>query len=217
MKILFIGGFNNLGDDDYINLDYIADDMTFFYYDRCDKMESIESRLLKEFNEDKYDWIIANSMGAFFASRLLARCLQKQNVLFICPYIQTNFYTRFTAGIPLPYLPNWLLFANSACRFKFRYIDFILVKVVETQLLKSVNKHMNTDAYLKIYKNHNMHIIYGTEDSMAEMTPMTIANLMTMCKVYPIHSKHEPFNDDYVIQHNLKRKILLILSSNINI
>ena len=62
MKILFIAGFNNLGNDDYVNLDYIADDITFFYYDRDEKMASIENRLLKNFTDDTYDWIIANSM-----------------------------------------------------------------------------------------------------------------------------------------------------------
>ena len=215
MKILFLGGLNNLGDDDYINIDYIIDDITFFYYDRCEKMDTIESSLWKDYHAETYDWIIANSMGAFFCSRILIKLARKQNVLFISPYIQTNFYTRVTAAIPLPYIPNWLIITNAACRFKFKYVDFLLIKLTQTQLLKSVNKHMNTDAYLRIYKNHNMHIIYGTEDNIAKMSPMTIANLMTSCKVYPIHSKHEPFNDDIVIQHNLKRRILMILSENI--
>ena len=215
MKIFFIGGFNNLGDDDYINLDYIADDVTFFYYDRDEKMASIEGRLLMAFNEYKYDWIIGNSMGAFFASRLLARCLEKQNVLFICPYIETSFVTRLTCAVPLPYIPNWLVVTNWACRFKFKYVDFLLLKIVNTQLIKSVNKHMNTSAYLKTLKSHNVHIIYGTEDSVAKMSPMTIANLMATCKVYTIHSKHEPFNDDIVIQINLRRRILMILGESL--
>ena len=213
MKIFFITGFTTIGDDDYINFDYIKDDITFFYYTRAEKMDSIERRLLKEFNEYHFDWIIANSMGGFFASRLLARCLEKQNVLFICPYIETNFVTKLTCAIPLPYIPNWFILTNLAVRIKFKYVDFLIVYLIETQLLKSVNKNINTKAYLETYKKHNVHVIYGSEDNVAKMTPMTIANLMTTCKVYCIHSRHEPFNDDYVIKNNLKRRILSILSS----
>ena len=213
MKIFFITGFTTIGDDDYINFDYIKDDITFFYYTRAEKMDSIERRLVKEFSEDTFDWIIANSMGAFFASRLLARCLQKQNVLFICPSIETNFMTRVTCAIPLPYIPNWFILSNLAVRNKFKYVDFFIIYLIETQLLKSVNKQMNTKAYLETYKKHNVHVIYGSEDNVAKMSPMTIATLMTTCKVYSIHARHEPFNDDIIIKNNLKRRVLTILSS----
>ena len=91
MKILFIAGWVNVGEDDYIDIDYLRDDTTYFLYTRTETMASIENRLLREFNEYNYDWIIANSMGAFFTSRLLAKCLNKQNVLLISPYIQTSF------------------------------------------------------------------------------------------------------------------------------
>jgi len=213
MKIFFITGFTTIGDDDYINFDYIKDDITFFYYTRAEKMDSIERRLVKEFSEDTFDWIIANSMGGFFTSRLLARCLQKQNVLFICPYIETNFVTRVTCAIPLPYIPSWFIVTNLAVRNKFKYVDFLIIYLIETQLLKSVNKQMNTKAYLETYKKHNVHVIYGSEDNVAKMSPMTIATLMTTCKVYSIHARHEPFNDDIIIKNNLKRRVLTILSS----
>ena len=216
MKILFIAGFNNLGNDDYVNLDYIADDITFFYYDRDEKMASIENRLLKNFTDDTYDWIIANSMGAFFASRLLTKCRIKQNVLFICPYIETNFLTRLSCAIPSPYIPNWQFITNLSCRYKFKYIDLFIFLWVRTQLIKSVNNHMNTPAFLKTYKNHNVHVIYGSDDNLAKMSPMTIASLMTSCKVYMLHSKHDPFNDDIIIQNNLKRRVLAVLSSTKN-
>ena len=179
MKIFFITGFTTIGDDNYINFDYIKDDITFFYYTRAEKLASIERRLNKEFTECKYDWIIANSMGGFLASRLLTRCLEKQNVLFICPYIETNLITRLVCSIPLPYIPSWFIITNSAARNKFKYVDFLVVYLIETQLLKSVNKNINTKAYLETYKKHNVHIIYGSDDNVAKMTSMTIATLVT--------------------------------------
>jgi len=213
MKIFFITGFTTIGDDNYINFDYIKDDITYFYYTRAEKIDSIERRLIKEFSEDTFDWIIANSMGGFLASRLLARCLEKQNVLFICPYIETNLMTRVICAIPLPYIPSWFILTNLAVRNKFKYVDCLIVYLIETQLLKSVNKKINTKAYLETYKKHNVHVIYGAEDNVAKMSPMTIATLMTTCKVHSIHARHEPFNDDAMIKNNLKRRVLTILSS----
>ena len=213
MKILFIAGWVNLGEDNYINIDYIRDDITYFMYTRTEKMASIESRLLKEFNEDTYDWIIANSMGAFFASRLLTKCQQKQNVLFICPYIEPSMSTRIMSAIPFRYIPNWNIISNIKFTYRIDYIDIFRFGLMTTQLLKSVNKNMNINTFLKTYKNHNVSVIYGTEDTVAKMSPMTIANLMTTCKVYPIFSKHSPFLDDDMIQQNLKRLILTILTN----
>ena len=89
MKIPYIAGWVNVGEDDYIDIDYLRDDTTYFPYSRTETMASIENQLLRVFNEYNYDWIRANSMGALFLSRLLAKCLYKQNVLLISPYLQT--------------------------------------------------------------------------------------------------------------------------------
>ena len=91
MKILFIAGWVNVGEDDYIDIDYLRDDTTYFPYSITETMASIENRLLRVFNVYNYDRIRANSMGAFLSSRFLAKCLNKQNVLLISPYIQTSF------------------------------------------------------------------------------------------------------------------------------
>lgn len=213
MKILFIAGWVQLGEDDYVNLNYIEDEVTFFFYNRSDKLHDVESRLMKEFSEDKYDWVIANSMGAFFASRLLARCLKKQNVLFLCPYIETTMKSKLLAAVPFDYFPTWAFFTNMDFHYKTDFFDLFRFGICQTQLLKAVNKQMNTASYIKTYKAHNVNVIYGTDDNAAKMSPMTIASLMSCCKVYPIYSRHSPHLDDCIIQRTLKRLILTILSN----
>jgi len=213
MKITYIAGWVNVGEDDYIDIDYLRDDTTYFPYSRTETMASIENQLLREFNEYNYDWIIANSMGAFFTSRLLAKCSNKQNVLLISPYLQTTFSSRIMAGIPFTYLPTWTFLGNMAFKFKIDYMDIFRFSLIPTQLLKAINRNINTSTYLQTFKNHNVTVIYGTQDTVAKMSPMTVAGLMSCCKVYPIFSKHSPFLDDIMIQRNLKRLILAILTN----
>lgn len=215
MKIFFISGFIDLGDDIYKNLDYlaIADDLTFFYYNRNEKLVDIETRLLKEFNEDKYDWILAHSMGAFFTSRLLAKCLQRQNVCFISPYIQKSMLVKAVCMLPMPYFPNWTYLTTWFDKYTRIRSDITKFKLSNGQLIRAVNRVMNSEAYVLTYKSHNVNIIYGTEDLIARMEPMFIVKLMTCTTLVSIISKHEPFNDDFMIKQNLRRKLLVILSS----
>lgn len=227
LNILFVQGFDTVGYNTYKNLEYLSKYNTdYFYYEINEPIHSIQKRLNDTFNTGNYDIIIGHSMGCFFVSELLKTIdsNKKLNIILLMPYIVNdsysqkfvyylpNFFAQFIYGPRFLFIPSQYLTYKSLSFF-YNFLPSNLIPI-NPILASTVAKKINFNDYLNTYKNHNVTIVYGTDDQMTPISEQNRQQLKKVTNFIEFESKHEPFNDDYTIQNNFKELLLQLIHDN---
>ena len=220
-KVLFVCGYNTLGDDTYKNMDYLTN-VSFFVYANKESLASIEDRLLKEYSAEFFDILIGHSLGCFLITRLLQKLgdITSQNVLFINPYITNDCWElklmKYTPTclfhIPTPNFTHYIV-SFSSISYNIRKPSLFGLHWSQLLQIKKASAFMDLKEFSKTYARHNVSIIYGLNDSVAPLSAQSRAVLERVSVLIPLYCNHEPMTDDYCIQKNLKNKICAVLAS----
>ena len=221
MKTLFVCGFDTLGYDTYQNLSYL-ENTDYFCYGTNDKMMDIEKRLYDEYLAGTYTRIIAHSLGCWLTTRLLPKLILTKKpiqVILMNPFICNTWLTATLSILPnwicsLCLVPKWIAINPSALTYTVSGQITSLNEWYATNLqqINYAGNRMNERLFINTYKTHNnITIIYGENDTIATIPKSFQGKLKTVSKFITIYSKHEPFQDDIAIQHNLKNILIGII------
>jgi hypothetical protein len=220
MNILIVQGYDSLGYNTYKNFDFLSEyfNVDYFYYKQTDDINEIKKRLHETIQNGNYSVIIAHSMGGFFVSDVLNKIHQKTNVILLNPYIANDTIQQKL----LSYVPKWLskyMYVPRIVQIPYYDLSYNeqfdikrdIFTIINSELAKHVNDEIDLEKFIESYKKHNVVILYGVDDNLTFINNQNRLKLKEHTKFIEIKSKHEPFNDDLVVQNNFKKVFLMNL------
>jgi pimeloyl-ACP methyl ester carboxylesterase len=174
----------------------------YFTYTWSECAESVYARLSSALARDKYDVIVAHSMGCTLVARYFTRHTDKlgnyQKVVMCMPLITSdNALHAILARVPLVgfvptltmlALPSAALYADGLCEGESA---LGIPRVFCGQQVAHAYRKWIPKLDLHMLGKENVHVVYATEDTVCPMSAGALARALNLRRVV---GKHEAFN-----------------------
>jgi len=228
-RILFIEGYDVVGYDDaeQQNVRNLLNkyNVTFFRYQNNDDINSIIKKLEELLCKKYFNAIIAHSTAGAILKIVSNKIhiSHKTKIIFTNAIISNKHNTSLKLLELLPEniiknikLPRFIRLPLYNLTYGFdNYINNITtVSQYRTDDAAIVGNAIKIMSEYDFDKNTFYHIIYGIDDEVVSY-PKELLNELNRynnIRLYPLKSKHEPFNDSKDVQHAWKKQILKIVN-----
>jgi hypothetical protein len=227
-KKLFVCGYMCIEKNIYKNLSYLHD-TEFFYFTMKDSIQDIILRLYNQIEQNDYDTIIGHSIGCLFVIKYLERLLInkktiKKRIILSHPLIDKDdlpMYKKVVGLLPTfilqyVYIPTYIHTFPFDLTYNYSTLDTSLLNyyVYNLRFFGDILKLINKNKFIKILTNFKKQItiIYGEDDTFAPISnDSKVIYKKSVNQFITFKSKHEPFNDNYIVSESYKKILLKLL------
>jgi hypothetical protein len=201
MKILFLQGHNTQDTKVYEKfIEFFGKkEVTYFDYGLYDSTEDIYKSICESIQNNKFDCLIAHSMGGYFASRYIEEhgATNFTKVIFMMPLLFKVPSIDLLSKIPLIgnlIVPKGLIYpASSLSKDKGILSDPNLLKPIPLKQIVQIYKQLKSDSetVTLLNRNDNCVVIYANNELFTTISDKTLS-LIKRKRI--IAGEHEAFS-----------------------
>jgi hypothetical protein len=203
MKVLFVQGHNTQGSDTYRNFKtfFLGCDATVTYldYSLTDDIVAIYKSMCDLIKINKFDYILAHSMGGCFVSRYIAEhdVSKFTKIILMMPLICKKPLLNLICKIPMieqVVLPKTIIYPARSLNSNSSFVTDVdaFKRIPLKQITDCYNKFLTSDETTSRQFNRNCVLIYAKEENFTNINE-SMLNAIKNKRIVP--GRHECFNE----------------------